>query len=439
MTRFLIFVLSVLTLSACLHDGFDEPNVGGNGELPDVNSTILELKEYHQPGELVKILDEVIIEGVVIADDRSGNYYKTIVIQDQTTGIDVKINSTGLFADYPVGQEIVMNCKDLYISDYNGLIQLGGVYDNNGTLALGGIEEVLINKHIFKGDPDQTPVITTKSIDEFDDNDVSTLVRIEGVQFTEEDRSQTFADADNRYSLNREIEDCDENTIVLRTSGYADFASELTPAGNGSITAVYSTYQGTAQLWIRDISDIDMNGKRCDDGGGGGGGGNTDPLESLDEDFETMSNDQDIDLEGWSNIAVEGSRLWRAKIFDGNAYAQATAYNDSSPEMINWLITPKMDLDKVTSLQFESAQAFYTHDGMSVWISTDYDGEDPSSASWTELNCRLAGQSDPDHEWIDSGVIDLSGYDGTGYIGFKYVGNPSNGTTSYRIDNVKMK
>jgi len=152
-----------------------------------------------------------------------------------------------------------------------------------------------------------------------------------------------------------------------------------------------------------------------------------------------MGNDQDINVKGWSNVAVKGTRLWRAKIFDGNAYAQATAYNDSSPEMESWLVTPLLDLDKVSSLQFESSQAFYTHDGMSVWISTDYDGEDPSKASWLPLNCRLAGKSDADHAWIDSGVVDISSYSGKGYIGFKYVGNPASGTTSYRIDNVVVQ
>lgn len=440
MKRFLLFSVFAFLLSSCLHDQFDEPPVGGNGELPDVNTTIVELKDLHRTGELIKILDDLVIGGVVIADDRSGNYYKTIVIQDQTGGIDVKINSTGLFADFPVGQELVIKCKDLYISDYNNLIQLGGVYDNNGTLSLGGIEEVLLNKHVFKGEAGKTPVVLTKSITEFDESDISTLVKIEGVQFTDDDAGETYADAQRQFSLNRELEDCQGNKIILRSSGYADFASDLTPTGNGSITAIYSIYQSTPQLWIRDLNDVVMENSRCNgSGGGSGGAGGGTPLESLNEDFESMSNDQDINLNGWSNIAVKGTRLWRAKVFDGNAYAQATAFNDSAPEMEAWVITPKMDLDKVTTLQFESAKAFYTHDGLSVWISTDYDGNDPGKASWLPLNCTLANNGSPDHDWIDSGVIDISAFSGTGYIGFKYTGNPASGTTSYRIDNVVIK
>lgn len=438
MKKLFLLLLPVFVFTSCLHDDFDEPPVGGgNGEAPEPNATIADLKTYHQSGELVKILDNVVVKGVVIADDRSGNYYKTIVFQDASAGIDLKINSTGLFADFPIGQEIIVSCKDLYITDFNNLIQLGSVYDDNGTLRLGGIEEVLINKHIFKGQSNLSPVVQTKSINELTLDDVSTLVQIENVQFTSDDSGKTFADVDTRFSLNRELEDCDENTILLRTSGYADFAGDLTPTGNGSITAVFSVYQSTQQLWIRDLNDIDLNGKRCNEGGGGGGGTST-PVNGLDEGFEAMGNDDDIDLNGWSNVAVKGTRLWRAKEFDGNVYAQATAFNDNSPEMESWLITPPINFDVATKLEFQSAKAFYNHEGLSVFISTDYDESNPNDATWQELSCRLASEADPDHDWIDSGQIDLSGYDGIAYIGFKYTGSAPSGTSSYRIDNVKV-
>lgn len=433
------YLLSFLVLgfTSCLHKDFDEPPIGGGDDmLPEVNATISELKQLYEAGELTKILSEVNVKGEVIANDRSGNYFKTIVIQDHTGGIDVKVNSVGLFAEFPIGQEIVIKCKDLYISDFNNLLQLGSVYDDNGTLRLGGVEEALINQHIFKGENIVTPSVKLKGINDLTEEDISTLIKLDGVQFTDEDKGQTYADASRRFSLNRAIEDCDDNSIILRSSGYADFASELTPTGNGSITAVYSVYQNTSQLWIRDVDDLSMTDKRCDDGGGGGG---TNPVAEVSENFETQSNDRDISLPGWSNVAASGDRLWRAKEFDGNTYAQATAFNDNNPTMEAWLITPLIDLDEAGSLSFETAKAFYNHDGLTVWISIDYDGVDPKSASWIPLPAKIANNNDADHAWIPSGSIDLRAFSGEGYIGFKYTGNASSGTTSYRIDNVEIR
>ena len=59
-------------------------------------------------------------------DDRSGNYYKSIVIQDSTGGIELKFNDGFLYNQYPIGRTLYIKCKDLILTDYNGLTQLIG-------------------------------------------------------------------------------------------------------------------------------------------------------------------------------------------------------------------------------------------------------------------------------------------------------------------------
>jgi hypothetical protein len=77
---------------------------------------------------------------------------------------------------------------------------------------------------------------------------------------------------------------------------------------------------------------------------------------------------------------------------------------------------------------------------MTVLISTDYDGNNVDNANWDELtDARIAMESDGDHTWVPSGVVDLSAYDGVGYIAWKYTGNNAGNTTSYRVDNVEIK
>ena len=88
---------------------------------------------------------------------------------------------------------------------------------------------------------------------------------------------------------------------------------------------------------------------------------------------------------------------------------------------------------------FETAQAYWEHDGLEVLFSTDFNGANVEGATWTSLDCTIAGENDPYHEWIPSGTIDLSGFSGDGYLAFKYTGSDLNGnTTSYRVDNVKV-
>ncbi len=145
-------------------------------------------------------------------------------------------------------------------------------------------------------------------------------------------------------------------------------------------------------------------------------------------------------MEGWANIAVKGTRLWRSKIFSGNVYAQATAHLDAAAEMESWLITPTITLDVAKKITFESAYAFFVHDGLTVWISSNFNGTNVAGATWQQLSPTLAMSSDAQHAFIPSGNIDLSGFSGPVRIGFKYVGSgPGGQTTTFRIDNVKVE
>ena len=62
---------------------FDEPPVDGVIVELTPNRTIAKLKELHlSSGSYDRITEDIIICGEVVMDDRSGNYYKTLVIED---------------------------------------------------------------------------------------------------------------------------------------------------------------------------------------------------------------------------------------------------------------------------------------------------------------------------------------------------------------------
>ncbi len=261
-----LFSLMVLGFSSCVDLEFDEPPVG---ELPklEANATIADIKSLHTAGQDAdRIENDLIVAGVVIADDESGNFYQNIVIQDETGGIAVRMRTNGLFGDFPIGREVFVKCQGLFVGDYNGLFQLNGSAES-------AIEEVLIPDHVIGGayDKDVEPRVIT--LDQLSDNALvyelqNTLIKLEEVQFALQSAGLTYADPVNLFSVNHTIEDCDENTILLRSSGYADFASDVTPEGNGSITAVLSVFREDLQLFIRNTGDVQMMSTRCGAGSG---------------------------------------------------------------------------------------------------------------------------------------------------------------------------
>jgi hypothetical protein len=269
-----------------------------------------------------------------------------------------------------------------------------------------------------------------------DESLIAKLIRIDNVEFAASDLGLTFANAAQLQTLNRNLIDCDGNTVIVRTSGYANFANSVLPSGNGSIIAVLGVFNDTRQLYIRRVSECDMTGERCT-----GGPVVCDPVNAVNENFSSATNNVDFSLACWQNIATVGSRVWRGRSgTDANGnHVQATAFG-SGENNETWLITPPITANGTNTLNFQTQTSFWVHNGLTVHLSTNYNGANPSAATWVPLPATIAGSSSGS-SWIASGAIQLfgfmpQGYTGTFHVGFKYTGNGTDGTSSYRVDNV---
>jgi hypothetical protein len=148
---------------------------------------------------------------------------------------------------------------------------------------------------------------------------------------------------------------------------------------------------------------------------------------------------QDIYITGWQNLAQAGGRIWQAKSYSGNTYAQATAYNSGLTSMITWFITPPVIISTQKILTFQSAQAYWAHGTdipLEVFFSTDYDGNNLTTATWTPLSATLAASTDANYAFVNSGDVYLPVASGaSGVIGFRYTGSSTRSTSSC-IDNI---
>jgi hypothetical protein len=272
--RVAFIALLAFGLSACVRQKFDNPpdTSGIDPNLP-VNSSIWALKSRVNTASSnvvpVMIEDDITIAGVVVADDRSGNYYKQIVIQDTSSGIAVLIGRSNLYNDFPIGRKIYIKCKGLWLGAYGRFVQLGTTPDADGRL--GDIPTPSIDKYIVKGKFDLSqvkPLPMTISqltpINTTNEKLMGRLIELDEVEFVGSDVDTSYALPPTTSSgTDRTIQDCANNTIVLRTSGYSNFRAVKTPSGNGKLLAIYSRYNSTAQLTIRDTTDVKFYGERC--------------------------------------------------------------------------------------------------------------------------------------------------------------------------------
>ena len=97
-----LFFLSAIIfgLSGCVKEKFDSPPAGGEDPIGVVaNTTIKQLRSLYPIGSAtpIKIDQDWVISGIVNADDKDGNLYKVVTIQDSTAGIQIKIDNSSLY------------------------------------------------------------------------------------------------------------------------------------------------------------------------------------------------------------------------------------------------------------------------------------------------------------------------------------------------------
>ncbi|HQV96345.1 MAG TPA: DUF5689 domain-containing protein [Saprospiraceae bacterium] len=681
-------LLSLIYIMGCVKGDFDAPP----STLPEVSAdkiiTFDKMFEKLKASGITDIGEENYLEAVVVADDKSGNFYKNLILEDLKgdKGITISIDENELHALYPVGQKVYVNLTNLAIGYYEGLPTLG---INEGS-RVGRIPAGLLKATLINGGTTVTVTPNKVKLEDLGPQHYNTLIELEGMQFETASASTTYADANpaDPQSLNHNLQNCTGGKIVMRNSGFADFASQVVPSGNGKLVGVYSYYRSASQLFIRDVNDLTFTGDRCNGTGTGGitgtrasiesvraqftgtektlttgfiqgivisditnkninaqniivqdgdygilcrfkspvniplgtelkvgltggllseynnllqvqnlestnveivasgksvtpkvltvaqiditkhestlikienatltggtkyadkikvkdasgeidlftlsastfgttavpsgtvavvaivseftsgkqltirntgdvtGGQPCDPTVAtadcdgdgvangqdcapsnaaifpgapcddsnaatvndqydsqcvckgsapglgINETFSSQTKDMDIALSGWENVAVKGNRKWQAKLFDNNTYAQSTAFGTTAPaDMETWLVSPVVDTDVAANLSMETALQVWKHNGLSVWVTTNYTG-DPATTSWQQVTgLKLATQGDADHAWIPSGTVNLKSYGKNLRIGFKYVGTQAANTTSYRIDNVKV-
>lgn len=262
---FIAFSVAALAiLSSCsewepvVNVNYDDVPVAKPAELT-ANCTIAQLKAmYSKIGQPIKIDDDLIICGQVASEDRSGNIYKSLYIQDATGGIELKIGKGQLYNDYKPGQWIYVKCSGLTLGNYSGMLQIGYGRNKKASGEESGTNEdgenaddyettyldvqYIIDTHVFKGKVDApiTPKVLTE--DDLKANlkarhpngavmpqqgpDFGTLVTLKGLKYGNEVFALLYPDPDQAHD-----KDHSNNRVFLSDGTWSITSWALTKQG----------------------------------------------------------------------------------------------------------------------------------------------------------------------------------------------------------------
>jgi hypothetical protein len=388
---------------------YDKPPVQ---TIPEGNIINIQTLKGMFNGVPLKITEDYSIYGVVTTDQTSGNFYKEAYFQDASDAINLRFSSSVSFIQ---GDSIRLYLKGALITQFNGVFQVDSLDpDKNIIIQANNVPVAPLVLTIPQASTGQAK-----------------LVQFNNVEFVASALGQTWANGTTQQSKNLTLTDCDGNTIIVRTSGFSNFADDVIPEGNGTFIGIVGMFGTTVQMYVRNPNELTLNGQRC---------GACITLDSFNQDFTNSTIGATANGDCWETSSTLGAPQWVIGDIAGDKNATASLSGTSiSGSQVMWLVSPEINYNASNSLSFQSAVQNYNHDGLEVYVLTNYSGNPNTSTQTLVTGGTIAGAASPNNSMVVSGNIPLSGFgiSGTYRIAFKYTGNPSASQTStYKVDNI---
>lgn len=294
--KYIKFLVAALLLgsvaTSCMDDDWNTPNSVaapfGNNNITEDAGKIITIKDLKAKtvdklpasvaNDTIRITEDWQLKVRVTGNDIQGNIYNEVAVEDESgEGILICIQKSGLFGILPVGQEILVNLKDLYIGIYRNNVQIGTPYTNTKGLTFPSRMPFNTWNEHFKilGDADASKVVpeefdVTKLKDEaYVKSHRGKLMTLKNVEMDKTDGTLAWApeadkDAGNGVSRTVKINGKAQSLMVVRSSTYADFAALAMPKGKVNLTGIFTVYATnpsrygyTWQILLRSIDDVE--------------------------------------------------------------------------------------------------------------------------------------------------------------------------------------
>ncbi len=241
-------LLLALLLAACHDGGFPLP---GEPEAEAATTTIAELRRLHAGGS-VTVEGDLVVAGRITADDRSGNFYRTLTIEHEGAGMEIRAAVDRLHVDFPVGCPVTLRLRGLALGSSYGVLQAGAPPAPGSRYPTDYIPSRPALDAVLRRAGSVGPVEATRlPLAELAPGLCGTLVRIEGLRYEPEELDEAS------WAGYRRFVDQSGRAIHTYVSEYADFARREPPAGRCILRGIlqYDTAHGRYLLKLRDETD----------------------------------------------------------------------------------------------------------------------------------------------------------------------------------------
>lgn len=264
--RGLATLFSMLMLTSCGYDDFRRspvPDFPGAAGLPNADLAVLYRSYYGDP---FTVRENMVFEGSVVADDESGNFFRSFIIDDGTAAVEVRAGFYDLHNIYFRGRRIVIHAEGLAVGMYNGIVQIGiGVNDYTPYRVEEFGAKAVLEKYVERdpGRREREPVpVQIGGLDGAMCGRAVRIGRVLGVPDNPLRWAQPEDEGVEAQAGTAVFRDWRGDSITVVTSGYAAFAGGEVPRDSVTLNGIlmYGKFGAGKEkfvLKLRDENDVE--------------------------------------------------------------------------------------------------------------------------------------------------------------------------------------
>lgn len=213
-------------------------------------------------GRSTVINKDILIEGFVVANDFRGEFYKKIVVDDGSGGIEVDIDQLNLYRTIPLHSCLSISCNGLAIGHTGGKYTLGA--PPTGEYATDRIAAADIERYMNITENLQLPEPVELTVGELAVEHISRYVCIRGLTIAAQEEGAPWCEeaetgedegenGDSELYLtytDRHFTDVRGDTLTVRTLNRCDYRNERIPSGSLSLAGIVDYADGRYMLRI---------------------------------------------------------------------------------------------------------------------------------------------------------------------------------------------
>ena len=220
------------------------------GDVPPIGVQSISILKSLYHDRTTRITQEISIQGHIVANDTAGEFYKEIVVEDDTGGIVLSIDDERLYRTCRLFDFVTINCQGVALGSEGGTLLLGTF--PTGDYCVDRIPAADVARYLAV-----TPAATrrqplTLGFEEVAPRHISRYVRFDRVRLAEE--ATTWCDFDpetgDPVTTDRTLLDTAGRQFVVRTDRRCDYARKPLPAGEGTLCGIVEYFNGRYRLRI---------------------------------------------------------------------------------------------------------------------------------------------------------------------------------------------